>query len=160
MLQNLLRFSLASVALVFAAASGSSQPAQQQQPYQPQPQPGYQQPPPNNGWGGGGGGGASNVQAGFGGGAQPSCNFGEVQDNEIVGWPVDAGTTSSLAPTFGSQARKHRCNVCNEDGWSVVAACPEGAIVFKQDQSKVLIGCIRVTEQQCRNMFSAIVNEP
>ena len=165
MLSHVLRLSIATAALLLAAASGTSQPAQQQ-PYQQQPyqqqgyqqqpqQQGYQQQPyqqqqqPQQGYQ------QPQQQAGFGNQNQQS---GDISTDDIVGWKADTGTNQPLAPTFASQARKYGCRTYNEDQWGVAAQCNEGIIIFKQENTTALIGCAKITEQQCRDLFSRIVN--
>jgi hypothetical protein len=170
MLSHVLRVSIAAVALLFAAASGTSQPAQQQ-PYQQQPyqqqgyqqpppqgyqqqgyqQQGYQQPPPQGGYGQQ----QPQQQPGFG---QQQQQGGEINSNDIVGWKADTNTDQPLAPTFANQARKYGCRTYNEDQWGVAAQCNEGIIIFKQENTTALIGCAKITEQQCRDLFKKIVN--
>jgi hypothetical protein len=76
MLSRLVRLSVAATALVFAAASGSSQPAQQPQQYpQQQPQAGYQQPPQQTGGGQAGFGGLQGGLSGSGNVAAPNWDI-------------------------------------------------------------------------------------
>jgi hypothetical protein len=163
MLSHVLRLSIATAALLLAAASGTSQPAQQQ-PYQQQPyqQQGYQQQPQQQGYQQQPyqqpqqqGYQQPQQQAGFGNQNQQS---GDISTDDIVGWKADTGTNQPLAPTFASQARKYGCRTYNEDQWGVAAQCNEGIIIFKQENTTALIGCAKITEQQCRDLFSRIVN--
>ena len=141
MLSHVLRSSIGVAALLLAAASGSSQPAQQQPPpYQPPPQ-GTAPPPPQQ-------------QGGFG---QGPPQGGEISSNDIVGWKAEAGTKEPLTPSFGDHARRYGCRIYNEDRWGLAAECTEGIIIFKQESTTVLIGCAKITEQQCRELFSRIV---
>ena len=134
MLSHVFRLSVAVVGLMLAAASGSSAPAQQQQP---PPQQGYQAPP-------------QSAQQGS----------GEISSDDIVGWKAELDKPDSLAPAFASQARKYGCRTYNEDAWGVAAQCNEGIIIYKQENTTALIGCAKVTEQACRDLFSRIVNTP
>ncbi len=144
MLSQVLRFSIAASALMLAAASGTTQPAPQQQPYQQQQYPqggqGQQQQPQQ--------------QGGFG----QNQNSGSTDANDIVGWKITLDKSDSLAPAFASQARRYGCRTYNEDAWSLAAQCNEGVIVYKQENTEVLIGCAKITEQQCRDLFSRILN--
>ena len=161
MLSHVFRLSVAAVALLLAAASGTSQPAQQQQPYPQQQyqQGGYQQPPPQGGYQQGYNqqGGQPQQQGGFGNQNQGS---GEITANDIVGWKIQLDKPDSLAGPFGMQARKYGCRTYNEDAWGLAAQCNEGIIIYKQEQQTVLIGCAKITEQQCRDLFSRILNAP
>jgi len=164
MLTHVLRLSVASLALLLAAASGSSQPPQQQ-PYPQQQgyqQGGYQQPPPQQG-----GyqqqpqqGGYQQPQGQQGGFGQQPQNNGEISANDIVGWKIQLDKPDSLAAPFGMQARKYGCRTYNEDAWGLAAQCNEGIIIYKQEQMTVLIGCAKITEQQCRDLFQRILNAP
>ena len=158
MLSHVLRLSIATAALLLAAASGTSQPAQQQQP-QPYQQQGYaQQPPQQQGYQQQGYQQPPQQQQQAGFGNQSGNANGEVNTDDIVGWKADTGTNQPLAPTFASQARKYGCRTYNEDQWGVAAQCNEGIIIFKQENTTALIGCAKITEQQCRDLFSRIVN--
>jgi hypothetical protein len=155
MLSHVFRVSIAACALLLSAASGTSQP-QQQQPYPQQPpqngyaqqQGGYQQPPQQQ---------QQQQQGGFGNQNQSS---GEISANDIVGWKIQLDKPDSLAGPFGLQARKYGCRTYNEDAWGLAAQCNEGIIIYKQEQQTVLIGCAKITEQQCRDLFSRILNAP
>ncbi len=153
MLSQVFRLSIAAAALLFATASGGSQPAQQQ-PYPQQQQGGSQQPPPQGGYPQQQQGGQ---QGGFGNNNQGS---GEITANDIVGWKIQLDKPESLAGPFGMQARKYGCRTYNEDAWGLAAQCNEGIIIYKQEQQTVLIGCAKITEQQCRDLFSRILNVP
>jgi hypothetical protein len=157
MLSHVVRVSIAATAFLFAAASGTSQPQQQQpypqqqQQYQQQPQngyqqTGYQQQPPQQ-----------QQQGSLGNNNQGS---GEITANDIVGWKIQLDKPDSLAGPFGMQARKYGCRTYNEDAWGLAAQCNEGIIIYKQEQQTVLIGCAKITEQQCRDLFSRILNAP
>jgi opacity protein-like surface antigen len=156
MLSHVVRVTVAAAALLLAAASGTSQPAQQQPYPQQQPQAGQQQPQ----------GGYQQTgyqqqpqqqQGGFGNNNQGS---GEITANDIVGWKIQLDKADSLAGPFGMQARKYGCRTYNEDAWGLAAQCNEGIIIYKQEQQSVLIGCAKITEQQCRDLFSRILNAP
>jgi hypothetical protein len=157
MLSHVVRVTVAATALLLAAASGTSQPAQQQ-PYPQQQQGGYQQQPQQ---------GYQQTgyqqqpqqqqQGGFGNNNQGS---GEITANDIVGWKIQLDKADSLAGPFGMQARKYGCRTYNEDAWGLAAQCNEGIIIYKQEQQTVLIGCAKITEQQCRDLFSRILNAP
>jgi hypothetical protein len=169
MLKNLLRTGLAATALLFAAASGSSQPAQQQQPYyggyqqpppggyQQGPQGGYQQGPqggyqqPQNGGYQGSGGG----QAGFGGGG----GGGELKDGDIVAWKVTLSDASPVAQGYCNYAQKAGCSVQKSEAGVCVAQCPEGMIALMQEGAEVTIGCARISEPQCRALNERILNQ-
>ena len=154
MLSHVVRVSIAAAAFLFAAASGTSQP-QQQQPYpqqqqqQQQPQNGYQQTGYQQQ--------PQQQQGGFGNNNQGS---GEITANDIVGWKIQLDKPDSLAGPFGMQARKYGCRTYTEDAWGLAAQCNEGIIIYKQEQQTVLIGCAKITEQQCRDLFSRILNAP
>jgi opacity protein-like surface antigen len=156
MLSHVVRVTVAAAALLLAAASGTSQPAQQQ-PYPQQQQGGYQQQPQQGYQQAGYQQQPQPQQGGFGNNNQGS---GEITANDIVGWKIQLDKADSLAGPFGMQARKYGCRTYNEDAWGLAAQCNEGIIIYKQEQQTVLIGCAKITEQQCRDLFSRILNAP
>jgi hypothetical protein len=151
MLSHVFRLAIASVSLLLAAASGSSQPRQQQPAPQPQA---YQQPPP-----GGAPPAQQQAKPGFGQ-SPPPQESGDITANDIVGWKIQLDKPESLAGPFAQQARKYGCRTYNEDDWGLAAQCAEGIIIYKQEQATVLIGCAKITEQQCRDLFQRILNVP
>jgi opacity protein-like surface antigen len=156
MLSHVVRVTVAATALLFAAASGTSQPAQQQ-PYPQQQQGGYQQQPQQGYQQTGYQPQQQQQQGGFGYYNQGS---GVITANDIVGLKIQLDKADSLAGPFGMQARKYGCRTYNEDAWGLAAQCNEGIIIYKQEQQTVLIGCAKITEQQCRDLFSRILNAP
>ena len=158
MLSHVVRVTVAAAALLLAAASGTSQPAQQQ-PYPQQQQGGYQQQP-QQGYQQTGYQQQPQQQPQQGGFGNNNQGSGEITANDIVGWKIQLDKADSLAGPFGMQARKYGCRTYNEDAWGLAAQCNEGIIIYKQEQQTVLIGCAKITEQQCRDLFSRILNAP
>jgi opacity protein-like surface antigen len=177
MLRNVLRGTVAALAVLLAAASASPQQqqpppqqpyygqqqqpyyGQQQQPYQggyQQPyQGGYQQPqqggyaqPANNGG-----------QAGFGSGGTSAGNGGGSSD-DVVGFSItlDPGKDGPVAQGFCQYAQKAGCTVQKSEQYTCVAQCQEGPVALIQEGPKVSFGCLHITEDQCKRLVGRILN--
>ncbi len=81
----------------------------------------------------------------------------ELSSEDVVGWKINLSEDAQVVPALVEGARRAGCDAREQKPDQMVAVCPGAALAVVQQGRQVLVGCQKVSLDDCRTVFSRIL---